>query len=131
MKAKKSYLKKKYSLENTKVLLYFPNNFCLKSEQTRKFQRLCLTKGAKAMFLPSSFGISASPESQGPSIIGVFAQNLGFAEIALSENLKQISSYTNKKQNFSYELKKDKHEHTKKYAQSFLFLLELQNKRVM
>lgn len=133
MKAKKSYLKKIYFLENAEKesTFYFPNNFCLKSNQNRKFQRLCLIKRAKAMFLPSSFGISKSPQSQGPSMMGVFLQKFGFSEILLLENCKQISSLYHKKQNFSYELKKEKHDSSQTYAQNFLFLLELHNKRVM
>lgn len=130
MKAKKKYLKKKYGLEAPKVLFYFPNSLFLKSDQTRKFQRLCLTKRSKAIFLPSSFGISSSPESQGPSIIGICAKNLGFTEMSLLESLKQVSSYVKEKQNFFYEPKKDHPEFSKKYAQNFLLSLEIQNKRV-
>ena len=127
MNQEKSYLKKKYAHQNIGVLCYLPNTFCLKSNQTRKFRRLCLLNGAKAIFLPSAFGISDSPESQGPSIMGVFVNNLDLSQDELYKNIKQIlCSLDQKKRSFFEYSKKDQ----KDYAQDFLFLLDHQYKRV-
>ena len=125
MKIKKSYLKRKYNIMSTDFTFNFSNNFCLKANKTREFQGLCLKNHIKFMFLPSSFGLSSYPYSQGPSRACVFAKNLGFTEIAFAEHIKEISVLEYKKRKLFYEIRQEKFEfaNTKKYAQNFLLLL--------